>query len=504
MSDRPEEQLLFCGRCDRAVRRSFRAAPPQLAALRKWPEGWICSGCFTRACETYGRCSGCGVDRLVPGLAEDGTRLCTDCASLGDFTCTRCGEEGWRNGAGGVCGRCVLTDRLTTVLDDGGGQVRAELVPLFEALRRMPRPRSGSLWLSRPAPVGILRALATGSVALTHEGLNTLAPPKSVNYVRDLLIDSGVLPPVDRFLLMFELWLPGWLAAIEDTEHRRILQRFATWHILRQLRLIAAREPVGSYRANIARARLRAPAEFLRLLAGHDRTLRQCTQADVDRWFATATTAGRGLVRRFLNWCTSQREAPRLELPGQAAGSVSMIGQQQRLTLIRRMLIDDTVPNADRVVALLILLYAQPLGRIARLTIDDVLRSPDGEVFLRLGEPLTPVPVPFADVLARYVDSRASRCANPDSRLLFPGRHAGQPMHTTSLRLRLRRLAIPNIDGRTAAIRQMLRQAPAPVVAGMLGYAVASTEKIAAEAAVSWQHYAPGEHHTITTPTLQA
>jgi hypothetical protein len=66
---------------------------------------------------------------------------CTDCAGgLGDFTCTRCGQEDWKHYRG-VCGRCVLKDRLAVVLDDGTGQIRAELVPLFDLVTSMERPR---------------------------------------------------------------------------------------------------------------------------------------------------------------------------------------------------------------------------------------------------------------------------------------------------------------------------------------------------------------------------
>jgi hypothetical protein len=48
-----------------------------------------------------------------------------------------------------------------------------------------------------------------------------------------------------------------------------------------------------------------------------------------------------------------------------------------------------------RVAATLRLLYAQPLTRILRLTIDDVLHQ-DNEVSIRLGDPPSPVPEPFA------------------------------------------------------------------------------------------------------------
>ncbi|MGW3472335.1 hypothetical protein ACWDKQ_28575 [Saccharopolyspora sp. NPDC000995] len=94
----------------------------------------------------------------------------------------------------------------------------------------------------------------------------------------------------------------------------------------------------------------------------------------------------------------------------------------------------------------------------------------------------------------RYLENRlnlttAGGVTNP---FLFPGRRAGQPLHTTSLRLRLRNLGLPSRDDRTATIRQLVLQAPAPVVAGMLGYHPNTT--LAAEAGATWTHYAPGDH----------
>lgn len=113
-------------------------------------DGYICAGCFATACETYGRCATCRVDRLVPGIADNGDRLCIDCAGgLGDYTCQRCGEEGWREHVG-TCGRCVLRDRLAEVLDDGTGHVGPELAPFYEQVYAMSRPRSGILWLNKP------------------------------------------------------------------------------------------------------------------------------------------------------------------------------------------------------------------------------------------------------------------------------------------------------------------------------------------------------------------
>ena len=107
-----------------------------------------------------------------------------------------------------------------------------------------------------------------------------------------------------------------------------------------------------------------------------------------------------------------------------------------------------------------------------------------------------PVIPPFSEVLLDHIATRSNQttATNRASTLLFPGRRAGQPIHPGSLRLRLHRLGIPNLDGRTRAIRDLLQQAPPAVIASMLGYCSTSVETIAAQAGISWQRYAAGDH----------
>ncbi|WP_146178493.1 hypothetical protein [Nonomuraea fuscirosea] len=63
--------------------------------------------------------------------------------------------------------------------------------------------------------------------------------------------------------------------------------------------------------------------------------------------------------------------------------------EDERLATLRRLLIDTDAPQRLRVAGIIVLLYAQPLTRVVRLTVDEVLR--DGEaVLLRLGEPPSP------------------------------------------------------------------------------------------------------------------
>jgi len=395
----------------------------------------------------------------------------------------------------------VLRDRLTLALDDGTGRVRPELVPLFDLVAAMDRPRSGILWLSKAHVPPLLQALAHGQVPLTHEGIATLQPWRSAIHVRDLLVAAGTLPPVDRFLFLFEQWLPGWLAQIPDPEHRKLLTTYATWRILRTLRAAAETGPIGHYRHQIARRQLRVALAFLGHLADHDIGADACTQGHLDAWFAQATEADKTDLRPFLRWAIAGRRMPGLQLPPSKASAPAPIGARERLELIRRIHAGDGMDLTERVVALLVLLYAQPLTRVTRLTIDDITVD-DGQMLIRLGDPPAPVPAPFDALVAEYLVARPNltTATNQASRWLFPGRRAGQPLHPTTMRLRFNTLGIPNLGGRSRALRELLLHAPPSVVAGMLGYSVNKAEDIAVEAGATWKRYAAGDHTRRRVP----
>lgn len=145
----------------------------------------------------------------------------------------------------------------------------------------------------------------------------------------------------------------------------------------------------------------------------------------------------------------------------------------------------------------ILLLYAQPLSRITRLTIDDIIRDGD-QVLLRLGDPPSPVPGPVAALLLKYVGQRGNMATatNHASRWLFPGRCAGQPLRSDTLSaLLVHDLGVPATAGRTAAIRQHVLDLPAPIVATALGYHHNTTTRHTAEAGTTWSNYATRHHH---------
>lgn len=447
------------------------------------------------ALETYGQCAGCGADRLTPGIAPDGGRLCTDCAGgLGDFTCESCGREA-RRYRRGVCGNCVLAGHLALLLDDGTGRIRPELVPFAEAFGQMRRPRGGMTWIRQPHVREMLRTLADPAAPLTHETLSGMSPWRSVSYLRDLLMLHGVLPPADRNLMLFERWLDETLTGVSRPGDRQLIGRFASWHVRRRLRRFAGCGPVTGKQTANARGEIRLAISFLASLHDRGRELADCRQADVDAWYAGAYTARRP-THAFLRWAMNGKLMPQVTVPHQATTRPAPISQGQRLSLLRRMLTDVETDLLTRVAAILMLLYAQPLTRILALTTDDIISQDAGEIAIRLGDPPAPVPDPFAGLLLRYAGQRLNltTATNAGARWLFPGRRGGQPMIPDTIERRLRSAGIAALAGRTAALRQLVLQAPAPVIATMLGYSHQQAARVADEAGSPWSRYAPEDH----------
>jgi hypothetical protein len=80
--------------------------------------------------------------------------------------------------------------------------------------------------------------------------------------------------------------------------------------------------------------------------------------------------------------------------------------------------------------------------------------------------------------------------SNPDSRWLFPGGRAGQPLTPGALRQRFQALGLPTTPTRTAALSQLVLQAPPPVIAAALGYGDDTAEHHRLAAGGGWSRYA--------------
>jgi len=83
---------------------------------------------------------------------------------------------------------------------------------------------------------------------------------------------------------------------------------------------------------------------------------------------------------------------------------------------------------------------------------------------------------------------------NSGSHWLFPGKRAGQPLHPRTLLPLIHELGIPAQATRVTALRQLVLQAPASVIADALGYHDKHVVRVWAEAGGAWKTYAPGDH----------
>lgn len=181
---------------------------------------------------------------------------------------------------------------------------------------------------------------------------------------------------------------------------------------------------------------------------------------------------------------------PALNISGTPRTKRAPLSQQHRLQLLRRALNEQHTPTRVRVAACLVLLYAQPMARLVRLSVDDIPVD-DDQVLLRLGTPATPAPEPFGELLATYLRERANMntATNADTRWLFPGGRAGQPLAPSGLSRQLRTFGMPTTQARTAAFRQLVLQAPAPVIAHALGYNPNTAHQHHADAGGTWARY---------------
>ncbi|WP_348273568.1 recombinase XerD [Rhodococcus sp. ZPP] len=479
----------------------------------RWPDGAICGTCFYAAMRTHGSCTICGLERLLPGRLDshDGP-ICGLCAGItDDLACSRCGVEA-EHYRRSLCARCALRDDVTELLIIDAADP-GTMTALVEGLCRDERPESLITWM-RPAQMReILRRLAVGDIAMSHEGIDELGHGLRVTHLRGLLEHHGLLPERDAYLARFEHWLRVKFDAIGEAAVRQPVEQFATWHHLRRIRAISATGSSTRGPVHAAKQEITETIKFLDwLLQAHGRVASTCNQRDVDEWLIGGPTT-RHNIRTFFVWALRARVNTTILINHRSARSSPTITQDQRIAWLRELLTGNSESLPYRIAGTLLLLYAQPIARIASHRTTDILLAPDGP-YLALGTHPAPIPTPFADMLTEHLAQRPNLHAvrDGDSEWLFPGRTPGSHLHPNTIMNRLRTLGIDLLGARTTAIRTLVSEVPAPIVADMLGYSQQITHLHAAETSQPWPRYvrpaqrrqgraSPRSSKSTTTPT---
>jgi len=345
-------------------------------------------------------------------------------------------------------------------------------------------------WLRRNGGAAILAQVAAGTLPATHQALDAHPRRRAADQLRQALVAGGALPPRDEELARTGQWLTGALAAIKPAAGRRLVQAYATWHVMRRLRASAgkARQP-RTYTAH-ARNNIRAAADFTAWLAQRGRPLQHCRQADVEDWLLTSPAACQ--VRDFLTWAATRGHCAALHVPRPARHGGTAASQDERWALAARLLHDDTLDLTDRAAGCLLLLYGQQLSRIAAMTTSQVT-SRGGTAFVRFGRHDAPVPGPLGVILTELTRTGRTHTGTGSPATtpwLFPGGLPGRPITASRLGQRLNVLGIYAMAGRRAALTDLAAQLPAAVLADLLHLSPGTAVCWMHEAGADWSGYA--------------
>ncbi len=351
-------------------------------------------------------CINCGRRKVVNTRTPDGP-LCSSCPSLPTVTCSICGEEKpcgtarttgrpWcpdcqrRSAPCSVCG-CVAAVASGTldqplcadctapevwhtcptcsdpdypppasapVVSSTGastscwGPPSDALHPGLEALRHniatAEHPITARRWLNKPSVSPVLSDLAAGRRALTHEALDELPDSPPLAHLRQVLVGVGALSERDEYMVRLELFLTDLLTSQPDPEQRKVLHRYAIWHLIRRLRRRNNGRPLTPQQFNSARQRTHAANAFLNWLTAHDLTLATCRQTDLDRWLTDDSATYRHTAGHFIRWARTNKLTT-IHVPAvRWNGPTQPLDDEQRWHVARRLLHDDTLKPEDR------------------------------------------------------------------------------------------------------------------------------------------------------------
>ena len=290
----------------------------------------------------------------------------------------------------------------------------------------------------------------------------------------------------------FEAWIDDKLRPLPEEVAKPVAQ-FATWHHLRRIRSMTTPEKSAQRPVHSAKQEITETIKFLDWLwETHQRTAATCTQQDIDTWLATGPTT-RKAIRTFIVFVKKTGTNNRVEIGHYTAKSRPAITQDQRLAWLRELLTGTSESLPYRVAGTLLLLYAQPLVRVATLRTDAVnINDTTGTITIALGTHPVPVPQPFAELLSQHLRNRPNlrTASGTESHWLFPGTRAGQHLHPNTIMLRLRGLGIELLGSRNTTLDEHLSVTPPPLVADALGYSYQVAFLHAHAAGETWTRYA--------------
>jgi len=380
-------------------------------------------------------------------------------------------------------GPVAYTEHLTRPT----GQVHPQLQALHDNLANHDRPNTVLALLNKHSATEILRQLAAGERALTHDALDELPDDKPLRHLRSILVATGALPSRDEHLTRLERWIIRTIAARDDPDERALLHRYAIWHTLHRLRRRNNGRHATPGQTTGQQQQIRGAITLLDWLTAHGLTLATAGQGDLESWLTSEQATHRREAGHFVRWAKRQKLTSLEFTATKWDGPNGVLDTEDRWAQARRLLHDQDLKPEDRVAGLLVLLYAQWPAAISRLTLDHV-QTDQHQVRLRLGREPVLLPEPLAALVTHLVATRHGHATLGDqgtSQWLFPGGRPDQPISAPHLGERLRQLGLRPGQARSTALFNLATELPAALLARLLGIHVS--------VAVSWQRASAGD-----------
>jgi len=451
----------------------------------------LCQNCYygTRYPRT---CPGCGDRRFLTQIVDD-QLCCASCAgTTEDLACPGCGSvQNMRKFH--LCAECRRPEIIHKMLADADGSIRSELRPLEKyLLEGTTRGDSLEGWQRvNRVSTGVLRELATGQLPLDFETIFTRCGEKQgATFLLSMLVASGVLPDTDIDEERYYLWLTSWLTEQSDPAHRSLLRRYAQWGVSTQ--------PWGGYnlrpsdansRFSRLRARLQTCSEYLQFVEKQGHTTLSIPQRILDAYVADSANRHDHLGH-FTRWLKENRLATAVAAYRPRNESMSTIAPDERWSLARWLLRDETLDPRDRVAGLLVLLYGQPVSRIVPIP-RSAVHFNEQSVSITLTSAKEPIELPerLAHAVKRLYETPVTTHRDAADTWLFPGRWPGRHLTAGALASRLRRLGISVKRSRSAALLELAADIPVPILSELLGISTVSAAAWATAASRDWSSY---------------
>ncbi|MCX5115297.1 hypothetical protein OOK13_44045 [Streptomyces sp. NBC_00378] len=498
-----QETCVNCGR-HRAV--SARTGNGPLCSSCRKPPRMQCSTCGKvrpcfhsaagtprcRACLTkLEPCTDCGRPSRVVARTPRGP-FCENCWEVAPEArkpCQQCGtvEKLFHFG---LCQRCAGERHLRQLLTSPNGELRPELDRVATALLDF-NSRRTLLYLRESATAKeLVTDLGTGACDLTHEDLDArMSGPKdlSVDYFRSVLVSAGVLPVRDEYLARLERWVQFKIEALDDPEDRQLITAFARWDRVVRIRRRARGKPISPAAVDVAQSQIAKAVTFLTWLKKHDATLAICDQTLIDLWLTSENHQGPYIARAFVAWAVRSKYASGISIPNRPQRSFYRpLDADERWTIARQLLNDDSFETRDRVTGLMVLLYGQTPAKISQLTTSHVIHDDKG-VAIQLHKTPLRLPPPLDELVLQLVEIARSHehmvmSNEQNTPWLFPTQRPGKPLTNRRLTRRLHNIGLPSEAARCAALLDLCIQMPPAVLQRLLGVSSFAAERWAAGA----------------------